>query len=180
MWSPAGKGLTSWLSFVVYKCEFVTFPLVFWVRCGTWLYQFLIFAPLLTLGDLLPRLFQLSRSMDMMALTCDVSWFTCIGEMKSAIFWNLCFNIHVYWQPFFWLSRIMWIYIFYKCRHGNLNISTLIFESKFIFSTVRDICFTSSTTRIRCTVSLVGLWLSHFLPYSLVLVVGIAVQVQSQ
>ena len=27
LWSPAGKGLTSWLSFVVYNCEFVTFPL---------------------------------------------------------------------------------------------------------------------------------------------------------
>ena len=24
-----------WLSFVVYNCEFVTFPLVSWVRCGT-------------------------------------------------------------------------------------------------------------------------------------------------
>ena len=35
LWSPAGKGLTSWLSFVVYNCEFVTFPLVSWVRCGT-------------------------------------------------------------------------------------------------------------------------------------------------
>ena len=30
-------------------CEFDTFPLVSWVRCGTWLYRFLIFAPLLTL-----------------------------------------------------------------------------------------------------------------------------------
>ena len=49
LWSPAGKGLTSWLSFVVSSCEFVTFPLVFWVRCGTGLHQFLIFAPLLTL-----------------------------------------------------------------------------------------------------------------------------------
>ena len=29
-------------------CEFVTFPLVSWVRCGTLLYRFLIFAPLLT------------------------------------------------------------------------------------------------------------------------------------
>ena len=48
LWSPAGKGLTSWLSFVVSNCEFVTFPLVSWVRCGTWLYRFLIFAPLLT------------------------------------------------------------------------------------------------------------------------------------
>ena len=30
-------------------CEFVTLPLVSWVRCGTRLYRFLIFAPLLTL-----------------------------------------------------------------------------------------------------------------------------------
>ena len=30
-------------------CEFVTFPLVSWVRYGTWLYRFLIFAHLLTL-----------------------------------------------------------------------------------------------------------------------------------
>ena len=35
LWSPAGKGLASWLSFVVSGCEFVTFPLVSWVRCGT-------------------------------------------------------------------------------------------------------------------------------------------------
>ena len=35
LWSPAGKGLTSWLSFVVYNCEFATFPLVSCVRCGT-------------------------------------------------------------------------------------------------------------------------------------------------
>ena len=35
LWSPAGKELTFWLSFVVSNCEFVTFPLVSWVRCGT-------------------------------------------------------------------------------------------------------------------------------------------------
>ena len=28
LWSPAGKGLTSWLSFVVSSCEFVSFSLV--------------------------------------------------------------------------------------------------------------------------------------------------------
>ena len=70
LWSPAGKGLTSWLSFVVSNCEFVTFPLVSWVGCGTWLYRLLIFAPLLTLklhcylhmGQrfLLPRWYQVS------------------------------------------------------------------------------------------------------------------------
>ena len=35
LWSPAGKGLTSWLSFVMSYCEYVTFPLVSWVRYGT-------------------------------------------------------------------------------------------------------------------------------------------------
>ena len=35
LWSPAGKGLTSWLSFIVSSCECVTFPLVSRVWCGT-------------------------------------------------------------------------------------------------------------------------------------------------
>ena len=35
VWSPAGKGLPSLLSFVVSNCEFVTFKLVSWVRFGT-------------------------------------------------------------------------------------------------------------------------------------------------
>ena len=26
LWSPAGKGLTSWLSFVMFNCVLVTFP----------------------------------------------------------------------------------------------------------------------------------------------------------
>ena len=30
LWSPAGKGPTSWFSFVMSKCDVVT-----WVRCGT-------------------------------------------------------------------------------------------------------------------------------------------------
>ena len=34
LWSPAGRGLASWLSFVVSGCEFVIFPLVSWVGCG--------------------------------------------------------------------------------------------------------------------------------------------------
>ena len=35
LWSPAGKGQTSWLSFVMSYCELVTFLLVSWARCGT-------------------------------------------------------------------------------------------------------------------------------------------------
>ena len=34
LWSPAEKGLTSWLSFVMSNCDVVTFSLVSWVRCG--------------------------------------------------------------------------------------------------------------------------------------------------
>ena len=52
LWSPAGKRLTSWLSFVMYNCEVVTFPLVSWVSCDTLLYRFLIFALFLTLSFL--------------------------------------------------------------------------------------------------------------------------------
>ena len=40
---PCGH-LLGWLSFVMSNCEVVTFPLVSWVRCGAWLYRFLIFA----------------------------------------------------------------------------------------------------------------------------------------
>ena len=32
LWSPAGQGLTSWLSFVMPNSDVVTFPLVSWVR----------------------------------------------------------------------------------------------------------------------------------------------------
>ena len=49
--SPAGKGETSWLSFVMSNCEVATFPLVSWARCGAWLYRFLIFF-LLTFIDI--------------------------------------------------------------------------------------------------------------------------------
>ena len=34
LWSPAGKGLTSWLPCVMSNCEVVTFPLLSWVRYG--------------------------------------------------------------------------------------------------------------------------------------------------
>ena len=55
LWSPAGKGLTSWLSFVMPNCEVVTFSLVSWVRCAAWLYRYLIFALFLTLVTSTPN-----------------------------------------------------------------------------------------------------------------------------
>ena len=61
LWSPAEKGLTSWLSFVMSNCEFVTLPLVSWVRCGTLMYRFLLFAPLLTVLSSKVRLFNSTK-----------------------------------------------------------------------------------------------------------------------
>ena len=43
--------LLGYMICAIISCEFVTFPLVSWVRCGTWLYRFLIFASLLNLPN---------------------------------------------------------------------------------------------------------------------------------
>ena len=50
LWSPAGRGLTCLLSFVMSNCDVVTFPSVSLVRCGAWLYRFLIFVLFFTLS----------------------------------------------------------------------------------------------------------------------------------
>ena len=78
LWSTAGKGLTSGLSFVVYNCEFVTFPLVSWVRCVTWLYLFLIFAPLLTF---------MNRNETIYLLYCSFFWWglTPLGQTSDSM-----------------------------------------------------------------------------------------------
>ena len=34
LWSPAGKALTSWLSFEMFNCVLSLSHGVFWVRCG--------------------------------------------------------------------------------------------------------------------------------------------------
>ena len=47
-WSPTGKGLTSCLLLVMYIVFLLLSHVVFWVRCGNWLYRFLIFASFLT------------------------------------------------------------------------------------------------------------------------------------
>ena len=35
LWSSAGKGLASWLSFVMFNCVLSLSHVVFWVRCGS-------------------------------------------------------------------------------------------------------------------------------------------------
>ena len=85
LWSPAGKGLTSWPSYVVSNCEFVTFPLVSLVRCGTWLYRFLIFAHLLTL------VYELKKIVGSNSLSAQ--FIKIISHYKK-----ICYNINVLQQ----------------------------------------------------------------------------------
>ena len=49
LWSNEGKGLTSWLLFVISIVILLLSHLVSWDRCGTCLYRFLILAVFLTL-----------------------------------------------------------------------------------------------------------------------------------
>ena len=49
LWSSEGKGLTSWLLFVMFIVILLLSHLVSWDRCGTLLYRFLILAVFLTL-----------------------------------------------------------------------------------------------------------------------------------
>ena len=49
LWSPTGKGLISWLLFVVFYCFLSLSHVVSWLRCDTWLFRFLTFAIFLTL-----------------------------------------------------------------------------------------------------------------------------------
>ena len=49
LWSPAEKGLTSWISYVWCFLKVSSlYHMVSWVTCGTWLFRFLIFAILFT------------------------------------------------------------------------------------------------------------------------------------
>ena len=49
LWSPAGKGMTSWFLLVMFIIFLLLSHVVSYVRCGTLLYRFLIFASFLTL-----------------------------------------------------------------------------------------------------------------------------------
>ena len=66
------------------NCEFVTFPLVSWVRCGTWLYRFLIFAVFLTCISQSPILFD--------SLRWDSEYFGKKLNCKNYHFQELCFS----------------------------------------------------------------------------------------
>ena len=72
----AGKELASWLTFEMSNCEFVTFPLVSVVRCGTRLYQFLIFALILTSKYCMPKCHEIIKKNQIVnVIMCNPNWF---------------------------------------------------------------------------------------------------------
>ena len=95
-WSPAGKGLTTLLLFVVSNCEFLTFPLVSWVRCGTWLYRFLILAPLLTFGwsFIRPPVRHNFVSAQYLQKKNEISSPNCVYALISTISWFVLLHIN--------------------------------------------------------------------------------------
>ena len=70
-------------------CEFVTFPLVSWVRCGTYLYRFLIFAPLLTSStpdlNVLLHVRQTTSHHLPNKTTSDIIWRLCIRAFRFGV-----------------------------------------------------------------------------------------------
>ena len=99
--SPAGKGLTSWLPCMWCFLMFLSVPhVVSLVRCGTWLYRFLIFAFLLTLKFKFNCL-------------CAFLFFFYIFRLKS----NMS---DLGWK----VSRIPWPFGLYSLPH-KLNISSM-------------------------------------------------------
>ena len=128
LWSPAGKGLTYWLSFVVSNFKFVTFPLVTWVRCGTWLYRFLIFA----LRCFIPLYFK------RISLFAVVLWkfgklVVCVllcyfvVSFEACLFWCIVTN-KIYW----WIDRLLTLYSLFLYTkiilnsNGPFNITLLM------------------------------------------------------
>ena len=89
LWSPAGKGVTSWLSVVVSDCEFVTFPFVSWVRCGTWSYRSLIFEPLFTLTSWLSFLMSICEFVSFPL----VSWVRCDAWLYQFLIFALFLSL---------------------------------------------------------------------------------------
>ena len=76
-------------------CEFVTFPLVSWVRCGTWLYRFLIFAPLLTLQS---------------SWWGRESWLLCLVCLPGVSRWLCSSSTRCHWLNAVWDCGISWSY----------------------------------------------------------------------
>ena len=133
LWSLAGKGLTSWLSFVMTNCDVVTIALVSWVRCGAWLYRSLIFALFLTLhvtpkevdGEL-PPLFDVNLHLLYSTTLYNNSTPTFSPVINIQHFYLLVSII-------LWINTIEHDIVFFKQVRAYINISGNLAAAKFIW-----------------------------------------------
>ena len=98
-WPGREPSLVFWLSFVVSNCEFVTFPFVLWARCGTWLYRFLIFAPLLTFKKKHLEMSFATWKLFMFTANVLCIWNNSLYVLTWTVQINTTFNIGPYFKP---------------------------------------------------------------------------------
>ena len=94
LWSPTGIGLTSQLLSVMFIVFLLLYHLVSWVRCGAWLYRYLIFAVFLTFTIILQYLilcFVVRSFMSILVLQSSwwgrESWLLCLIRLPGVSWW---------------------------------------------------------------------------------------------
>ena len=147
LWSPDWKGLTSWLSCVWFYCVFVISYVVFWARCGAWLYRFLIFAFFHTFIHCcwgIPRIWiQLFFSTLLLVKYSDFPMLSkYLSQEKTFIWTNLIRPIYATLHSNDQSNRRIIVKDYWSCHLGNV---TRIFYSRTPDWDFR--CFTSPWER---------------------------------
>ena len=83
-----------WLPFVMSNCDVFTFPLVSWVRCGAWLYRFLIFALFLTLRGYIYQTLLLAWNYSCINKNC-CCFFKKTDTFSHIVVWAI-YTYHIY------------------------------------------------------------------------------------
>ena len=98
LWSPGGKGLASWLSGIwCFLVLLSLYDLVSLVRCGTWLYRFLVLAFFFTFKMDNPRrwffwipflliVFRVSLCHTVLSVPCSLLAVSCLSVILSCLF----------------------------------------------------------------------------------------------
>ena len=84
-------------------------PLVCWVRCGTWLYRFLIFAPLLTFIS----------QCEVCGINLPPDLKICISTIRWIHVFYKCVCLNIYRSQIFWKRALMHIYMENIWKNNN-------------------------------------------------------------
>ena len=119
-------------------CEFVTFPLVSWVRCGTWLYRFLTFAPLLTSTDFKNQLFQDFPSYMKISKEGNFTLHHYLNIFWKSFTPNTTYQVSGPQAFWFWRLGFLTIYYTYQCRRNHNWIAAQCLARAHDVATVRE------------------------------------------